>query len=942
MVFSDRYCDQESDEYVSSYYFAGSTASAAYFKQFHDGDGCEFTKRDYLLGQGFPANKEFTFLVRDGMLRVLDSDGVVISFGGQTDFAVGDDFSAVKPHVHMQADMWFQQWAPMGVMRMSVSAAETAKELDALILKSKTGTTGDCTWTLQGTDLTISGNGAMGDFDAPWGKNITSVTIENGVTAIGDQAFDYCTKLTSVTIPDSVTSIGDCAFSNCTGLTSVTIPDSVTEIGVWAFYGCDGLADENGFIIVKNVLYGYCGAGGDVIIPNFVTTIGGSAFFNCYSLTSVTIPDSVTSISNDAFGDCTSLTSVTISDSVTSIGYEAFWNCTSLTSVTIPDSVTSIGDYAFENCTSLTSVTIPDSVATIGAAAFSGCDGLADENGFIIVKNVLYGYCGAGGDVIIPDSVTSIGWVAFSGCTSLTSVTIGNGVTSIGGWAFENCTSLTSVTIPDSVATIGDGAFSGCTGLASVVIPDSVKSINYSTFEGCTGLTSVTIGHGVTSINDEAFYGCTSLTSLTVPDSVNEIGWGAFAYCTNLESIQLPMSIRYWDNYVFGECNKLTIFTPANASGVIQLAKENGIPVTLLPAVTSGKIDDLFWSLDGTALTISGNGEMRSFDYDYDEETDTYTTWAPWGTDVTSVTIEAGVTSIGSGAFAGCKGLMSVVIPDSVTSIGSGAFSGCSGLADENGFVIVRGFLYNYCGEGGVVVIPDSVTSINSGAFAGCSMTDLVISASVSYIHPWAFDYCDALVSITVDPANPVYYSKDNCLIETANKTLVLGCKTSVIPTDGSVTVIGDSAFYGCTGLTDVTIPDSVTTIEMFAFGECASLTSVTVPASVTYIGGAAFDDYDLTLYVYKGSAAYNYAVNNGIPYKLIGEAAEGIPGDLDGDNVVSDDDAIYLLLYTFFPDEYPIDNPAACDFDGDGFVSDDDAIWLLLYTFFPDEYPIA
>ena len=197
------------------------------------------------------------------------------------------------------------------VVPFAASAAEVAPQEQRVGASS--GTTGGCTWTLDNNgNLTISGNGAMGDYSsrysggtyittAPWGANIKTVVIEGGVTSIGGCAFFGCTGLTSVTIPDSVTSIGWHAFWDCTGLTSVTIPDSVTSIGEYAFYGCK-------------------------------------------LLTSVTIPDSVTSIGSSAFSGCIGLTSVTIGNRVTSIGDDAFYGCTGLTSVTIPDSVTSIGD----------------------------------------------------------------------------------------------------------------------------------------------------------------------------------------------------------------------------------------------------------------------------------------------------------------------------------------------------------------------------------------------------------------------------------------------------------------------------------------------------------------------------------------------------------------------------------------------------------------------
>ena len=181
---------------------------------------------------------------------------------------------------------------------------------------------------------------------------------------------------------------------------------------------------------------------------------------------------------------------------VTSIGSYAFYNCSGLTSVTIPNTVTNIGSYAFCYCRGLTSVTIPDSVTSFEDWAFSGCSGLADDEGFVIVRNVLYDYSGVGGALVIPDSVTSIGDAAFSGCSGLTSVTIPSSVTSIGEAAFYGCSGLTSVTIPNSVTSIVSSAFRGCSGLTSVTMPSSVTFLHagegprgfVGVFEGCEKL----------------------------------------------------------------------------------------------------------------------------------------------------------------------------------------------------------------------------------------------------------------------------------------------------------------------------------------------------------------------------------------------------------------------------------------------------------------------
>ncbi len=176
--------------------------------------------------------------------------------------------------------------------------------------------------------LTISGSGDMYDYrdsiqsvkKGPWGNWPKSVTIGEGVTSIGSNAFYRCENMTSVMIPDSVTRIGSGAFCNCTGLTNVAIPNGVTSIGDNAFEGCTGL-------------------------------------------TSVAIPNSVTSIGDNAFNGCTGLTSVTIPNSVTSIGYLAFASCSGLKSVTIPLSVTRIGVLVFEGCPDVTLKVYENSVA---------------------------------------------------------------------------------------------------------------------------------------------------------------------------------------------------------------------------------------------------------------------------------------------------------------------------------------------------------------------------------------------------------------------------------------------------------------------------------------------------------------------------------------------------------------------------------------------------
>lgn len=222
------------------------------------------------------------------------------------------------------------------------------------------------TWTLKDGTLTISGSGAMADYETndddsintPWfifKDSIKTVIIDNGVTSIGDRAFFEHCNLSSVEIPGSMTSIGYGAFYQCSSLTSIEIPGSLISIDKYAFNAC-GLTKIN--------------------IPNCVTSIGQYTFAECYSLTTIEISDNLASIGQGAFYCCTGLESITLPDKLKIIGDRAFSQCYSLTSIKMPKDLERIGSYAFKDCRKLKSIEIPNSVDSIGDSAFSGCDNL--------------------------------------------------------------------------------------------------------------------------------------------------------------------------------------------------------------------------------------------------------------------------------------------------------------------------------------------------------------------------------------------------------------------------------------------------------------------------------------------------------------------------------------------------------------------------------------
>ncbi len=438
--------------------------------------------------------------------------------------------------------------------------------------------------------------------------------------------------------------------------------------------------------------------------------------------------------------------------------------------------------------------------------------------GLSSICNYAFYKCKSVTSVAIPEGVTSIGSHVFYNCTTLTEVNIPESVTSIGSYAFWGCSSLVSVDIPDSVAVIDNYTFYECTSLTQVYMPANIASIGNYAFYHCIGLKAIDLSDNITSIGDYAFCGCSGFTSVDIPDSMTGISSYVFYGCTDLETVDIPVSIRSVGEHAFYGCEKLKgiynrsllkITAGSTSYGYIAYYADE-VKWLITDSGTGG--ESISWEFNGETDTLTFTGFGNMTDYTYYDAYYANIPWYKYRNQIKHIVLPEGITSIGNRAFYNLTSLVSVDIPQSVTIIGNNAFYNCIGL------------------------------------------TSIEISENVVKIDYDAFKRCSGLELLTVHGDNQYYFSKDNCLINIANKELVHGCKNCIIPDDGSVISIGNKAFSGCIGLTSITIPDSIVSIGSYVFEDCLNLLSVTVGEGVTSIGNYAFN------YCRNLKTVYNYS----------------------------------------------------------------------------------
>ena len=449
---------------------------------------------------------------------------------------------------------------------------------------------------------------------------------------------------------------------------------------------------------------------------------------------------------------------------VTTIKEDAFFSASSIVNITIPEGITSIEKRAFVNCSSLVSISIPEEVNVINDHTFMGCTSLTD--------------------IIIPSGVTNIGSLAFFNCTSLTSITIPEGVTSVHELAFLDCSSLKNISVPNSIISF-DVDLSGSPNLEYneygnlyyignqenpylVLCKAIAKDIN-----------SFNIHKDTEILMYNAFKGCYNINSIYIPENVSFISSGTFTFLRlkdDIDSVDVSEN-----NKTYHSQDDCLIETATN---------------TLIVGCKNSIIPDYVTSI----------GE-KSFE----------------GVKFANINLPDNITYIGDHAFDACTELNSIVLPSKLTYIGKSAFLLCDGLKK--------------------IEIPDSLVTIDGYAFCNCtSLEEVVITANskLEKIAYSAFEFCLSLKSINIPNSiisvgsdSFVYcpslsfneYGNSYYLGNESNPYVVLISTVSddIISCEihEDTRVIRDCAFFNCTSLKRITIPENVISIGWLAFDEC-------------------------------------------------------------------------------------------------------------------------
>ena len=589
-----------------------------------------------------------------------------------------------------------------------------------------------------------------------------------------------------------------CVFASCNRPPEETNTGSAGEAGEAKDQTQQNNVDvEKNYTFVLNedgqtyTLEKYLGDERDIRVPQSfngkdIVTIGKNAFLNVECDT-IILPETITAIEDRAFLS-SDVKSITLSNSIQKIASLAFYDCKYLENITLPNSLLKIESQTFKECDSLKAVTVGDGTREIAYDAFDRCPSslvvavsqgntaLSSYTSCIVnvtTKTVIWGKAGA----VIPSDaelVTSIGKEAFR-ASSLYSIAIPSNVSTVGEYAFADNTTLTSVEFDKAsgVTELKNGTFYGCANLKEISFPDGLQTISDSALEDCEKISTLALPKAFVNIDREMFDDCNDISSLSISDENAK-------YRSESNCI-----IERDTNTIVMGCKSSEIPTEGN----IRIAKK------------------AFYECKGLQSMIIPSNVIEIGEYAFA------------CSELTELTISAGIKVISDGAFLKCYTLNTITFSEGTEVIGNKAFYLCRGILELN--------------------LPSSLRNIGKDAFYGCdNITKLRIPEGTRIIGESAFASCVSLEDIYVP------------------KTVETICR---------------SAFQGCIRLWSVSISEGVKNIENEAFRACVALKNVSVPSTIEQFGADVFAESPAVMFsVYENA---KYVGSDEDPYNVLIEA---------------------------------------------------------------------
>ncbi len=767
-------------------------------------------------------------------------------------------------------------------------------------------------------------------------SSLTNITIPSSIDTISDYVFMNCYGLQKVVFEGNIMNIGQSAFQNCYVLNDLTLPSTVASIGYAAFKNCETMRSfsfkELAITEIAPYLFAGCRSLSHVDFSDMIDTVGEHAFDNCNKIgftkyngglyfgpesnpyewliqveknaVEVEVSDECEIIIESAFQSCRALKKLIIPNSITSLGrilkgqysnptleyleipfigdgglnsrfnqiflpdnaYSTYsYVPSTLKTVKITGAITAIGTNAFKDAKYLQNVIIPDTVTEISDEAFKNCGITSFDLKNVTTIGQSAFYESKLESITISNKVTSIDSYAFYNCTSLKTVDMSNisNTCTIGNYMFTNCSLLSNIDL-GSANWISSYMFQKCSSLEEITIPSTINSIATYAFSE-SGLKTIDLSQMADGkvISTYAFYKCSKLTDAVLPN-VSVISSYLFNYCTSLENCNIPSTVTEIQAYAFEDTILRTVTLPAGINKQIgSFAFGNN---SNLESVTVNCTNSIY----GNTSIFSGSSKIKTVVIG-EGCTTIYSNLFYNKSSLTSVTIPSTVTNIQTCAFQNCSSLTTITLPESLTTIGDNAFNGCTKLLEVYNLSYTINLTIGETSNGYAAYYAQAVhTSLTEESIYQKDSNGYTFIAKDGKGYLFAYEGTEENIilptSFELNGVTYVTYDIYSCALKNNDKI-----KSVTIP--GTVKVICEQAFYGCTKLTDVVMEEGLEYIDGGAFDSCSALENMSIPSSLIGIRGSSSYGSFGNLNYYKSDYGDKYLGNENNHYLVFVKA---------------------------------------------------------------------